>query len=278
MRELLRRHTPALSWLLLALCLVVFINAGRWQHDKAMAKHERIAAFEDARQQPATAFDGIAIDAITGDAGNSADAGFKRIHVNGRILPQRYLLDNQVRGGRPGIEVFAPMHTDTGAHLLLALGWLAYPDARRQLPALPNFPALAENVEDDAASGIAGETGDGASPDRSEAAPPMQFSGLLAPPPAYGLRLGRNWPEQPGPDKLMPYFDIAEVATDSGLPLIERVLWLDAEPASPWLRDWQPTQGMPPERHLAYAWQWWSMAVASVIVFIVLHYRRRNRK
>lgn len=259
MRELLRRHTSLLSWLLLAACLGLFISAGRWQYAKAVAKQERIEAFQVAGQQPASSWAAIA----AGVDGN--DSGFDRIHASGQVLPQRYLLDNQIRDGRPGIEVFAPMRAGNDHYLLLALGWLAYPDARRQLPELPPLSA------------DAGSNGPG-NPDPGEATAALRFTGLLAPPPAHGLRLGRDWPEQPGPDKLMPYFDIDQIRADSGLPLAGRVLWLDPGPeGSPWRRDWQPAQGMPPERHLAYAWQWWSMAVASIIVFIVLHYRRRNR-
>ena len=255
MAELLRRHTPALSWLLLAACLALFLSAGNWQYDKGVAKQERIQAFQAAVDAPPKP---LGPQMLSGD-GND----FDRVRVRGQVGGQHYLLDNQIRNGRPGIEVYTPLRTPDGEHLLLALGWLPYPDARRQLPDLP--PITGSRVDGNGADGAGADT-------------VLQFTGMLAPPPAHGLRLGRNWPEQPGPDKLMSYFDLAQISADAGVPLVGRVLWLDPDPAGPWQRDWQPAQGMPPERHYAYAWQWWSMAVASVIVFFVLHYRRRKRK
>lgn len=255
MADLLRRHTPLLSWLLLAACLALFVSAGRWQYGKGIDKQQRIEAFHAARQQPAR----------TVPPWPEAGSDFHRVVVSGQIGQQRYLLDNQIRDGRPGIEVFAPLQVSDGRQLLLALGWLPYPDARRQLPVLPQTGRTA------ALTGAADVDG-GADPDPTT----TRHAGLLAPPPAHGLRMGRDWAEQPGPEKLMSYFDLEEIRQDSGLPLEPLVLWLDPDPASPWQRDWQPVYGMPPARHLAYAWQWWSLAVASLIVFIVLHYRRRK--
>ena len=73
---------------------------------------------------------------------------------------------------------------------------------------------------------------------------------------------------------LMPYFALDEVANDLGVALAPRVLRADAEAGSPFRRDWRRADPMPPERHVAYAWQWWFLAIAAVVVFIVLHRKR----
>ncbi len=233
-----------LAWLLLLAGLVLFVSAGRWQYGKAELKRAQMAAF-----------DAVALAEPGVPAAGMVDAadGFDRVRVHGELLDQRYLLDNQVREGRVGIEVFAPLRRDDGQVMLVALGWLAYDGAQRRLPALPSVDETAVN--------------DGAG-----------WTGILAPPPAHGLRLGRDWREQPGYPKLMPYFDLAEIAADMGLALKARVLRLDADQdSSPWRRDWRPAQGMPPERHLAYAWQWWFLAIAIVVVFVVVHFVRGKR-
>ncbi|HOX72536.1 MAG TPA: SURF1 family protein, partial [Dokdonella sp.] len=60
---------------------------------------------------------------------------------------------------------------------------------------------------------------------------------------------------------------------DLGRPIDTRVLLLDADAASGFVREWTP-QILPPERHRGYAFQWFCFALASVVIFIVLHWRR----
>jgi cytochrome oxidase assembly protein ShyY1 len=231
------RRPSLFAWLLLAAALASFVAAGRWQYGKADAKRERLARWLEVAQAPWSAMTG----ALARD-----DSGFDRVRTDGKFLSQIYLLDNQVRDGRAGVEAFAPLRTGDGALVLIALGWLQYSGPERRPPALPTISTETVEVE-----------------------------GVLAPPPAHGIRMGRDWSESPGYPKLMPYFSLDEIAADVGEgPLAARVLRLAPEPGAPYLRDWRPVDGMPPARHLAYAWQWWSLAVAAVIVFVVVHRRR----
>lgn len=224
---------------LLVAGLLVFVTAGRWQYGKAQAKLARESGWVDARQRPPVDI----ARAIDGDP-----TGFDRVTATGTWLSQRYLLDNQVRNGRPGVEVFAPLRRSDDALVLVALGWLPYRDARRSPPAIGELPV--------------GE---------------VTLSGMLAPPPAHGLRVGREWADASDYPKLMPYFALDDIAADLGAPLAPRLLRLDAAVDSPYRRDWQPVDSMPPARHLGYAWQWWFLAIAIVIVFIVVHRKRGSK-
>ena len=51
------------------------------------------------------------------------------------------------------------------------------------------------------------------------------------------------------------------------------------DPGEPdgYLRQWQPP-GFPPIRHIAYAVQWFSLAAALVVIYIVTNLRRAERK
>lgn len=164
----------------------------------------------------------------------------------GRIDPQRgYILDDQIRDAQQGVMVYAVMLPEDGSTALLVnRGFLA----RAPGSALPALPPLDSELR--------------------------EWRGLYAPPPGIGLRLGGNallqqdtWP------KLTIYIDLAEIAADFGKPLDRRVLLLDADPASGFVREWTP-QILPPERHEGYAFQWFSFALAAIIIFIVLHWRR----
>lgn len=180
-----------------------------------------------------------------GGAAAAEGPRFQRVLVEGDWLQRRYLLDNQSRDGRTGVDDFAALRLADGEVVLVGLGFLAHIDGRRGLPPLPPPP--------DAAGGL---------------------SGLAMPPPAHGLRLGGDWRTHQGaaPVRLMPWFDLAMVAADLGQPLAPRIVRLDPG-TGPWQRDWRPVEAVPPERHLAYALQWWTMALAALVIFLVVNRR-----
>lgn len=232
------RRPSALAWSLLLLGVVVFSGLGAWQHGRAGFKRALIADHAAAAQAAAQPWPG----------GQAAAGGprFRRVLVQGRWLDRRYLLDNQSRDGRTGVDDFAPLRLADGEVVLVGLGFLAHTDGRRSLPPLPPPP--------DAAGGLVG---------------------LSMPPPAHGLRLGGDWRAHQGdaPVRLMPWFDLAAIAADLGRPLAPRVVRLEPAAGEPWRRDWRPVDAVPPERHLAYALQWWTMALAVVVIFLVVNRR-----
>lgn len=227
------------AWCLLGLGLAVTIAAGAWQYGKAQYKREREARWADARQS---------LEIPLARALERNALGFDRVRATGIFALQRYVLDNQIRDGQAGVDVFVPLRSSEGADLLIALGWLPYADASRQLPEVPVLPSEA-----------------------------VELVGLLTPPPSHGLRFGRDWADtQSSYPKLMPYFSLDDISSDSGKVLAPRILRLDADPESPYRRNWRPVDAMPPARHLAYAWQWWFLSIAIAVVFIIVH-RRRER-
>lgn len=232
------RKPSLLAWLLLIAGLALFVSLGFWQHDRAEFKRERERARLVAESAPERALaDALAVGASI----------LQRVRTSGRYRTLRYLLDNQVRDHQAGVDVFALFDSDDAGPVLVALGWLPYAGNRREPPDLPPLP-------------------DGH----------VELHGLWSPPPAHGLRLGRDWPAQPAYPKLMPYFDIADVGADAKTALPPGVLRLDDETGSPYRRDHAAADGLPPARHVAYALQWWSLALAIVIVFVFVH-RPRDR-
>ena len=176
---------------------------------------------------------------------HAADGLYPHVRVRGWFDPvHTYVLDDQVRDGRQGRFSFAIFVPDDGVEALLVnRGFRTRLESESQ-PALPQ-----------------GE---------------VELSGLYAPAPGSGLRLGGNsLPGSSGWPKLTIYIDPAEIAQDAGRTLDNRVLLLDADPSTGFVREWTP-QIMPPERHRGYAFQWFCFAIASVVIFIVLHWRRQK--
>ena len=183
-------------------------------------------------------------------AARLAPAGeiYPHVRVAGRYdTAHTYLLDDQVRSGRQGVVVFTAFAPNDGAlPLLVNRGFIA----RDANAAIPDIPLVRADE--------------------------LELSGLYAPPPGSALRMGGNaLPAQQHWPKLSIYVDTAEIGDDLGHPIDSRVLMLDADPASGFERDWTP-QIIPPEKHLGYAFQWFSFLAATLVIFTVLHWRREK--
>lgn len=231
--------------LLTAAGALLFIRLGIWQLHRADFKEALLRRYAASASAPLRDFAEVA-------AMPPAD-GFPRVRVSGRYLADRiYLLDNPRHDGRGGVEVFVPFAVRDQAPtlLLVDLGFLSG-NGTRQTPELPPLPA--------------GE---------------ITLQGLYVPPPPVGFEMGGDalarqsrWPKE------SIFLDPAEIARDLGQPLYPRMLALDADPASIFVRVHAlDLSSMPPARHRAYAFQWFSFALAAVVILLVLNRRRAPRK
>lgn len=234
------QRPSAFAWILLLLGLAAFLGLARWQWGRAQEKERLLASYAAAATAPLRQY-------ATLPAALSAEE-YPRIAAAGTYVDGRgYWLDQQIHAGRVGRRALAVFKPRGDERLLLVdLGWVAAPVGA----AAPAWPALP-----------AGE---------------VELRGIYAPPPGGGLRIGGDalarqsaWP------KLTLFLDMAAVAADLHAAVAPRLLLLDADPASGLVREWTPAV-MPPEKHRGYALQWFSFAMAAVVIFIVLHWRKSN--
>jgi len=150
------------------------------------------------------------------------------------LLPQVWLVDNQVVKGRVGYDVIVPVQLDSvGQPMLVNLGWVAAPAGRERLPHV-QVPSV------------------------------IEVRGLLRTQ-LGGFRLGQNiedngsWPMR-----------IQQVY----VPALDRYMRSALYPglvyqmeASPFLIHYQPVV-ISPERHRAYALQWGLLAFAVLVVAV----------
>ncbi len=235
-----RWRRPSLFALALTVAgMLLFTRLGIWQLDRAAEAQQILAAFAAA---PNAAYEDFA-----GVRAAPPDARYPHVRVHGRFVAERgYLRDEQVRDGKLGVEAFAvfAIHGES-ALLLVDRGWVAWSHEPGTQPALP---PLAE-----------GEA---------------ELSGVYAPFPGNGIRVGGNvlgtqsaWP------KLTLAIDAREIAVDLEQALLPRVLLLDADAQSGFAREWTPAL-MGAERHRAYAFQWFAFAIAALVIFVLLHFRK----
>jgi surfeit locus 1 family protein len=67
--------------------------------------------------------------------------------------------------------------------------------------------------------------------------------------------------------------EIAALLGDSAWAHAANLVLLDPGEPDGYLRQWQPP-GFPPIRHIAYAVQWFSLAAALVVIYVVTNLRR----
>ena len=237
------RRPPWWALLLTVAGSLLFVRLGVWQLHRADFKDALLRRYAASVSAPIQDFAKVA-------ALPPADQ-FPRVQVSGRYLTDRiYLLDNPKHDELGGVEVFVPFAAQAQSALLLVdMGFLPG-NGTRQVPQLPPLPTT-----------------------------PITLDGLYVPPPPVGLEMGGDalvrqsqWP------KTSIFLDPVEIARDLGRPLLPRVLALDADPASIYVRQHTlDVSSMPPARHRAYAFQWFSFAFAAVAILLVLNRRRSPR-
>lgn len=236
-----RWHRPsAFAWMLLVLGLAAFLGLSRWQWQRAQEKERLLASYAAAETGAVQPF---VLLPETLPAEN-----YPRVAASGRYVGGRgYWLDQQVHDGKVGRRAIAVFEPDGPARCLLVdLGWIAAPPGQPP-PAWPVLP-LTE----------------------------VSLQGIYAPPPGGGLRVGGDaLPRQGTWPKLTVFLDLTAISADLGTPVAPRLLLLDADPASGFVRHWTPAV-MPPEKHRGYALQWFTFALAALVIFIVLHWRKKN--
>lgn len=178
-------------------------------------------------------------------AQKQAAASVQRVVVKGEFVP-RYtvLLDNKMHRGRPGYHVVQPLRIqDTGTHVLVNRGWVALKERRELLPAFQT-PSGVVTLEGVRQSRFA----------RSYEMPGTPVAGLVK----------QN-------------VTVEEFAAFSKLALESWVLEQHSALDDGLVREWPPA-GAGAEKNESYALQWYSLAVLSLILFLVLNLKIEKRK
>lgn len=218
--------------------LAVFVSLGFWQLDRAAEKR---ALAERYQAGAAAAPAAVVTPASLADADDYA-----AVAARGRYVPARQiLLDAQTHAGRVGYRVWTPLELADGGWILVDRGWVEAPADRRELP------------------GVA------------VSADERTVRGLRAPLPRPGLRVGtRDAGDGTWPRRLV-WPDAAVLAAALGREVPDALLLLAPDEPDGYVREWDPVR-MPPERHVGYAVQWFSLAAALVVIALVLAVRMRR--
>lgn len=232
------RQWAAPVWAVL-LALVVaglFVRLGYWQLERAAEKAGIAARYGARSHVPA-----LGLPALLAKGG---DVEEWRVRLGGHYDNSRTLyLENQPHGGRAGFHIYTVFLPDDGAPgILVNRGWVPVDADMQRLPAVPTATA----------TWLTGR-----------AALPSPY--FTVGEPDYGqrpLRVGR--------------LEMGRLEAALGVELRPFIIRLDAEAPDGFVREWAPAArlGMPPEKHRAYAFQWFSLAAAVLVVLIVVNLRK----
>lgn len=228
---------PSLAVLLL---LPLLLGLGFWQLDRAEQKRAWLVQLKMAAQQ-----DAVNLNVSQPEFEHAAHRHAK---ASGRYdAAHQVLLDNQVRDRRQGYLVLTPLRlAGSDLAVLVDRGWVPAPPARSQLPPV-DIAELAVTVQ-----------------------------GVIDKGPSAGLKLGEAAGEAGWPLRLQ-YLDYALLAQRLPYSLLPYLIRLDPDQPQGYRRDWQPVTEMGPATHVGYAVQWFGLALALVVIYVVVNTRRLEK-
>jgi surfeit locus 1 family protein len=222
--------------------LPLLLWLGNWQLERASWKQALVDAHAERAQQPAVPL------AILGT--DFSDAQYRTVLASGRYdLDHQLLLDNRTYQGYPGYQVLTPFHLAGDDRVVLVnRGWVPANPDRSILPELP---------------GAAGEV-------------PVRATIKMPPEKIFRLadveESGAGWP------RVVQQLELAQLEQLLGQALMPVILQQDKGDEHGFLRDWKPVYGVTPDKHRAYAMQWYTLALVLVLIYIGVNTKRIGRK
>jgi surfeit locus 1 family protein len=232
---------PSLATLVL---LPLLIGLGQWQLERAAWKQALVDAHAARIGEPARPLQNLLAASVSPD-----DLEYRQVTAQGVYdLDHQLLLDNQIHQGAAGYHVLTPLHLERAvsgdAWVLVNRGWVPLGDSRKRLPA------------------VAGPAG------------PVSVRAMIRLPPKKTFRLeaveeaGTGWPQ------VIQQLEIGPIEKRLGHPLLPLVLLLDPEDSQGFVRDWKPVYGITPDKHRAYAAQWFTLALVLLLLYVGVNTHR----
>jgi surfeit locus 1 family protein len=235
-----RTFTPRpFTTLLTIVLIVVLVSLGRWQLYKAAEKRVLFDSFAAGTQ---------AIRPI--DLKTPKVPRYSSVEAEGHYDDTRQILiDNMVNAERAGYFVITPFALQGGGWVLVNRGWVPLGSSRAERPLIP----VAADVRH-----LHGRADNLPSPGIQ-----MGTAAALAPP----FPVVANFPT---------HAQVAQLLKESSWTPAADLVLLDPQEPDGYVRNWA-APGFPPIRHVGYAVQWFALALALLVIYIVTNFRRARR-
>ena len=218
---------------LVLLMMPLLISLGYWQLDRAQDKREILAEFKANQESQPVGFELL---------DTSKNLQYRQVQFVGELdASRRVLLDNRVRNGRPGYEIFEVLSLVEGdasrLKILVNRGWVQGSLDRNELPEIE--PVIGKvQVRGSLYKVLRGG---------------LQLDD--------GVRVVENWPGRVG------WISTERAEEIFANEFFSYQLRLDSDSVGALTTGW-PTVSVQPEKHTAYAVQWFVMALVLLLLTI----------
>lgn len=227
---------------LATLCLLpLLLSLGMWQWHRADEKRALLQAQAQRLTSPVIALSDVPENPLP-------SLRYQPLTVEGHYdTAHAFLLDNQISAGKAGYFVLTPfIPQNGGTAVLVNRGWLIA-DANRAV-----LPKLALEAR------------------------PRVISGRLNAFPSVGITIhGADIPSDAWPS-VVQVANSTQLAKKLGYPLLPFQIELNATSTDGFKRDWQITTLLLPEQHIAYALQWFVLALTLTVLFLWSSFKKSN--
>lgn len=216
------------------LILPILINLGFWQLDRAEEKRGLIEQFKQQNKLgPLLIKDNLDL---------TEKLNYRTAQIVGNYnLKKQIFIDNKIYQGKTGVHVMTPFKLKNSEYsILVNRGWVPMVIDRSVLP---------------------------------EVKTPSHNLTLLGKIKTLGKKpfmVGSEFQSNQGWPALMQWINFNDIETKSGLKLLPYIFLLDEKEQSGYVRNWKPVV-MRPEKSTSYAVQWFTLALALVIIYIVVN-------
>ncbi|PKM13081.1 MAG: hypothetical protein CVV13_03060 [Gammaproteobacteria bacterium HGW-Gammaproteobacteria-3] len=215
-------------------CLMsLLILLGNWQLSRSHEKAALLAQQERNLHAPSIRLDLDEAQALE-------NLRYRSVKLKGRFDGKhQFLIDNQIRHGKPGFFVMTPFFPENSRQAVLVnRGWIALPAQRSTLP------------------------------DAALTRTQTVIKGRINQLPGVGWKLtGAEIPTDTWP-ALVQVIDHRVLSEKLGYPLAPFQIELDQNSGEGYLREWQVSEAViSPEKHVAYAMQWFGLALTLTVLF-----------
>lgn len=225
------------STILVLAILPLLLSLGFWQLDRAQQKRSMLQQFQ-ARHHMMP----VSLTALK----KQNDIRYLPVQVQGYFdNAHSILLDNQFYQHQVGYYVLTPFFPDINQPaVLINRGWIPRTTNRLQLPSIPPLSGM------------------------------QKLTGIVQLPTAKPFTLGSLADNQTWPWRIEALV-INKIQQRLGYKVAPFVILLDPTQAGGFARDWRPVNTeMPPQRHVAYAVQWFALALTLTILYLIITIKR----
>lgn len=233
---------PTLSSLIL---LPVLLGLGFWQLDRADQKKSLQERYEARNGGTAIRLNGAGKAALL----DTTNMLWRQVILEGSYVPDKlFLLDNQTMHNSAGYLVYTPFRLRDSEYIVLVnRGWVPLGPDRARAPQLKTPVEM------------------------------LTLHGMVKFPPVPGIVLDKAKNEilDNGYTRLQ-VLELDVLNYQPGGTLLPYVVRLEGDSEQGLLREWQKP-GFGREKHLGYAFQWFAMSAALIVIFVVVNIKRNKQ-